>query len=96
MSWRVAVLLYVGYKALYDEFKLDDPWDSPHNRKLVARMPQVFRMPGSQAPAGMTTCLAPWGRETVLRDKPQSLEDLPDGTCNTILLVDASDDRAVE
>ncbi|HWB00846.1 MAG TPA: DUF1559 domain-containing protein, partial [Pirellulales bacterium] len=35
LSWRVQLLPYVDAKALYDEFHLDEPWDSEHNRKLI-------------------------------------------------------------
>ena len=45
LSWRVAILPQLGEKALFDQFKLDEPWDSPHNSKLVERMPAVFAAP---------------------------------------------------
>jgi RNA polymerase sigma factor (sigma-70 family) len=42
LSWRVAILPFIEQEALYKQFKLDEPWDSPHNKKLLARMPKVF------------------------------------------------------
>lgn len=42
LSWRVAVLPYVDQQALYERFRLDEPWDSAHNRPLIAAMPGVF------------------------------------------------------
>ena len=42
LSWRVAILPYLGQKSLYEKFKLDEPWDSPHNKPLLAEMPEVF------------------------------------------------------
>jgi len=44
LSWRVAILPHLGDEAaaLYKEFKLDDPWDSPANKKLLDRMPAAF------------------------------------------------------
>ncbi|HAN98061.1 MAG TPA: hypothetical protein DCQ98_11835 [Planctomycetaceae bacterium] len=42
LSWRVALLPYLGERKLYDEFRHDEPWDSEHNRALVARIPPVF------------------------------------------------------
>ncbi len=39
LSWRVALLPYLGQESLYKQFKLDESWDSPHNRKLLGRMP---------------------------------------------------------
>jgi prepilin-type processing-associated H-X9-DG protein len=46
LSWRVAILPYLGHRALYDRFNRDEPWDSPHNRALVTEMPSVFACPG--------------------------------------------------
>ncbi len=42
-SWRVLVLPYLeNGEEVYRQFHLDEPWDSPSNKKLVARMPRVF------------------------------------------------------
>src|SRR5262249_38035901 len=46
LSWRVALLPYLEQTELYKEFKRDEPWDSTHNKKLLARMPKVFASPG--------------------------------------------------
>src|SRR5207244_13088094 len=37
LSWRVALLPYLEADALYREFKLEEPWDSEHNKKLLER-----------------------------------------------------------
>src|SRR5262249_38557599 len=42
LSWRMLLLPYLDQKELYKEFKLDEPWDSTHNRKLLAKAPAVF------------------------------------------------------
>ena len=42
LSLRVHVLPDLGYEELYREFHLDEPWDSEHNAKLVAKMPREF------------------------------------------------------
>src|SRR5262245_11913758 len=54
LSWRVAILPYVEQDNLYRQFRLDEPWDSPHNKKLIARMPAVFGPAGQGAAAGRT------------------------------------------
>ncbi|HTU88876.1 MAG TPA: sigma-70 family RNA polymerase sigma factor [Gemmataceae bacterium] len=46
LSWRVELLPYLGENALYNQFKRDEPWDSPHNKKLLSKMPAVFAPPG--------------------------------------------------
>jgi len=47
LSWRVHVLPYVEQNELYKEFHLDEPWDSEHNKKLIPRMPVVYRTPNA-------------------------------------------------
>ena len=32
LSWRVTILPYIEHSMLYREFKLDEAWDSPHNK----------------------------------------------------------------
>jgi Protein of unknown function (DUF1559) len=54
LSWRVAVLPYLGEAELFKRFKLDEPWDSENNKPLVDAMPAVFASPGNPAPAGHT------------------------------------------
>ena len=50
LGWRVALLPYLEEQDLYAEFRLDEPWDSPHNRALVDRMPRVFSCPSRPDP----------------------------------------------
>jgi hypothetical protein len=45
LSWRVAMLPILDQQALYDRFKLDEPWYSTHNRALLAEMPSVYAAP---------------------------------------------------
>ncbi len=45
LSWRVALLPYLGEKQLYAEFRQNEPWDSLHNKKLIAKMPAAFNKP---------------------------------------------------
>ncbi len=42
LSWRVALLPHLGYEDLYTRFKLDEPWDSPHNAKLLDEIPWPY------------------------------------------------------
>jgi hypothetical protein len=54
LSWRVSLLPYLGEEALYKQFKRNEPWDSEHNKALVAKMPKVFEAPGTIVGNGKT------------------------------------------
>jgi WD40 repeat protein len=55
LSWRVALLPALHQHALYERFKLDEPWDSPHNRELLRFMPKVFEVRGAPTPGPFMT-----------------------------------------
>ena len=97
LSWRVHLLPYFDRDDLYKQFHLDEPWDSPHNRALVDKMPDVYRSPDAKLKApGRTRYLLPVGNGAGFeRDKPTRLADLTDGTSNTIMIVEVDDDHAV-
>jgi hypothetical protein len=95
LSWRVALLPFLGEQELYNEFRQDEPWDSDHNKGLVGRMPEAYRSMGSRGD-GTTSYLvftgegAPFGGDKALR-----MADVLDGTSNTLFCVEAGPDRAV-
>lgn len=94
LSWRVRLLPFLEQKELYEKFDLSEPWDGKSNRKLVEQMPEVF------APArrvaknkGETFCQGfdgP-GAAFMAGARPQLLASFPDGTSNTIGLVEAGE-----
>src|SRR5262249_22084521 len=47
LSWRVQTLQFLDQGPLFNEFKLDEPWDGPHNKALLDRMPAAYAVPGS-------------------------------------------------
>jgi len=95
LSWRVAVLPYLGEQELFEQFKLDEPWDSEHNIKLLPAMPEFFR--NATAPSDTkTTFQLVVGPSTVFAaDKPSS-SIITDGASNTVLLVETDASAAVE
>jgi hypothetical protein len=98
LSWRVHLLPYLEHDSLYKEFHLDEPWDSAHNKKLIPRMPAVYRgMLSKVGREGKTVYLAPLGKETMFPGTTGvRISDVTDGTSNTIFLVEADDAHAVE
>jgi hypothetical protein len=43
LSWRVALLPFIKEEELYKQFKLDEPWDSENNKKLVEKIPKLYQ-----------------------------------------------------
>ncbi len=88
ISWRVAILPYIGEKDLYKQFKLDQPWNSPHNKGVAKKMPDVFRLPGDDPDSIKTYYLAIAGEKTIIAsDIPVGLGSITDGTSCTIALI---------
>lgn len=54
LSWRVALLPYLEHESLHRQFKLNEAWDSPHNKALLSQMPKVYESPGASAVGGKT------------------------------------------
>src|SRR5262249_18903195 len=82
LSWRVQLLPYLEQTNLYNQFKLDEPWDSPHNKKLIAKMPPIYRSAFSRKGAeGKTVYLAPVGKDTAFSGRKglRFPKDFPDG-----------------
>ncbi len=98
LSWRVAILPYLGKEALYKQFHLNEPWDSAHNKRLLNQMPTVYGWPfDKRVPRGKTCILAPVGEKLAFDGtRERSFADFSDGLSNTILVVEAAPDRAVE
>jgi hypothetical protein len=94
LSWRVLILPYIEQDALYKEFKLDEPWDSPHNKKLIEKMPKVYELPGATTQHKHGTFYQVFhGKGAGFEGKTSlRITDFLDGTSNTILVVEAGRD----
>jgi hypothetical protein len=92
-SWRVELLPYMEEIQLYQAFKKDEPWDSPANKRFLANLPAVYRLPGDMNTEGKTPYQVFVGPNTPWADGgrtgPRMPAGFPDGTSNTILVVDA-------
>ncbi len=91
LSWRVALLPYLGEDALYKEFHLDEPWDSEHNKKLLSRMPKIYAHPGTPGDGTQTYYQVFVGKGTAFDPETKvNFTSIPDGTSNTIAVVEAA------
>jgi hypothetical protein len=99
LSWRVQILPFIEQGHLYEQFHLDEPWDSPHNQQLLKQMPDVFRSPMSSAGEGMTVYRGIGGKAGVLQgsadNRGTTFGQITDGTSGTIFLIETTDELAV-
>jgi hypothetical protein len=97
LSWRVFMLPFVDQDDLYKQFHLDEPWDSEHNKKLIAKIPAVYQSNDKLSAEGKTRIVAPIGKDMAFEPGGVGLKinDFVDGTSNTIMLVEAATDKAV-
>ena len=93
LSWRVAILQYIGEEALYKQFKMDEPWDSEHNLKLAKNMPKVYFNPKANKPGDDKTHYRLfYGKGAAFElNKTSSLATFTDGTSNTLMVVEAEE-----
>jgi hypothetical protein len=89
-SWRVALLPYLGQPGLYQQYNKNEPWDSPNNKKVLAKMPDVFRDLSMNPKSTNSAYFVLTGDVTVFNDKDgTSMREIKDGTANTIMAVEA-------
>jgi hypothetical protein len=95
-SWRVLILPffeYNQYKTLYDQFHLDEPWDSEHNKKFISEPLIIFQSCNEQHQDKNTNYYSAYamvvGANTISSGsncvKP---EEITDGMNQTLLLVE--------
>jgi hypothetical protein len=92
LSWRVLMLPYLEEQGLYEQFKMDEPWDSAHNIELLSRIPHIYRpFNGKKTPEPYTTYYQVFvgkGAAFEINRGFDTGKDFPDGTSNTFLMIE--------
>ena len=95
LSWRVAILPYIEQDNLYKQFKLDEPWDSDNNKKLIEQMPKLYEIPADPKPkAGQTYYRTFVGEGTAWKNyghRARFPASIQDGTSNTWMVAEAGE-----
>ncbi len=100
LSWRVQILPYLEQGPIFNEFKLDEPWDSETNKKLIERMPKAYALPGYKPKEpGMThyrSFMSPKGATLLAimhegEGKGLGFVTITDGLSNTVFCVEADE-----
>lgn len=88
-SWRVLILPFIEENALHAMYKFDEPWDGPNNSKLAAQCPRVYQCPSAPPLGDKTIYKLVTGPGTAFpADKRVGFDDVPDGSSNTIVLIE--------
>lgn len=92
LSWRVAILPYIEQNNLYKQFKLDEPWDSDHNKKLAETRVAVYTLPYG-TPKGSETHYRVFVGGGAAFDMVQGtkIAQFTDGTSNTMLVFESAE-----
>ena len=89
-SWRVLLLPLLEESSLYGQYDFDQPWDSPHNKQVVASVElSIFTCPSGDNIGGTTSYMVVTGQGTMFEgSKACSLANINDGSSYTIMIVE--------
>jgi hypothetical protein len=89
-SWRVDILPMLEHGSIYDSLNKDEPWNSPHNAKILDHKLPEFVCPRDTNKNDLSTSyIAIVGPGTAWReDGPVKLSDLPDRGSHTVMAVE--------
>ena len=89
----VLLLPYLGQQDLYDQFHLEEPWNSENNQQ-VSKVPlELFQCPGQpDTKLATTNYMMVVGEHTISNGRQaRKITEITDGLTDTILLVEVAD-----
>jgi hypothetical protein len=100
-SWRVLILPFMDRADLYNQYRMQESWDSPHNSKLAEQIPRAYQCPTfdkyhdhpelASPKEYMTNYAAIVHPNGIFQGTtPSRLDDVVDGTSNTVLVFEVS------
>ncbi|WP_230254379.1 DUF1559 domain-containing protein [Rhodopirellula halodulae] len=96
LSWRVKLLPFLEEAELYQQFRLDEPWDSEHNLQVAERVPATYQPVGVPLEPGHTIYQASVGEaKGLLPTEAIHFREFMDGLSNTILIVETNPTESV-
>lgn len=88
-SWRVLLLPYLGQSELYDKIRLDEPWDSKHNRQFHENAVPFYQCPSEALGRHETTYSVVVGPDTPFQaGEGKKLAEFGRNSANMILVVE--------
>ena len=87
-------------KALFSQYRFDEPWNGPHNSKLADRIPAVYRCPSfvkyhqrhnleTEQTKHLTNYVVVTAGDAIFNgNRPTAIRDIKDGTSNTLILAE--------
>lgn len=92
-SWRILLLPYLERNDLYQQYRFDEPWNGPNNRKLANQMPAQYALHGCEKPGNMTTNYLRVVGDTTASPAHRTIrdQDVTDGVVSTLFIVENVD-----
>lgn len=92
-SWRVAILPFIEQDALYRQYNFNEPWDSETNKKVLEKMPAIYRDPSDPEKSPNASYFVLTGPQTIFSGKAgTTFPQITDGLSNTLMVVEAKRD----
>lgn len=96
-SWRTLILPFTVHSDIYDQIDLSKPWDDPVNAQFNEMNLPLFSCPSTSIANTALTCyqVIDGPRSIIIPIQGRKLDEIVDGTSNTLLFVESCESEAV-